>query len=99
MAAQRYHFKSKVWLWQGGKAAWHFISMSEELSQEIRIVNADRKKGWGSIPVVATIGKTQWRTSVFPYNGSYILPLKAEVRKKEKIAEGAAVTVTLAIGS
>ena len=73
--------------------------MSEELSQEIRIVNADRKKGWGSIPVVATIGKTQWRTSVFPYNGSYLLPLKAEVRKKEKIVEDVTVKVTLDIGA
>jgi hypothetical protein len=99
VTVQRYNFKSKVWLWQGGKAAWHFVSMSEELSQEIRIVNADRKKGWGSIPVVATIGKTQWRTSVFPYNGSYLLPLKAEVRKKEKIVEDVTVKVTLDIGA
>lgn len=45
--------------------------------------------GWGSLPVMATIGKTSWKTSIFPdkKSESYLLPLKAEVRKKEKIYE------------
>ena len=101
MTSQSYSFKSKVWLYEGPQASWHFITLSEEQSDEIRVVNADRKKGWGSIPVKASIGKTTWRTSIFPYKkvSAYILPLKADVRKNEKIKEGSTVSVTLEIGA
>ena len=37
-----------------------------------------------------------WRTSVFPQkSGGYILPVKAEVRRKVGIAAGDEVTITL----
>lgn len=54
-------------------------------------------RGWGSVPVTATIGGTTWRTSIFPDKkaGSFVLPLKAEVRTAEGIDEGATVEVRL----
>jgi hypothetical protein len=54
-------------------------------------------RGWGSVPVVATIGGTTWKTSIFPDKkaGSFVLPLKAEVRKAEGIEEGQAVELRL----
>jgi len=35
------------------------------------------------------IGKTSWMTSIFPdkKSTSYLLPIKAEIRKKEQIKE------------
>ena len=49
----------------------------------------------------ATIGKTSWKTSVFPdsKSGSYVLAVKAEVRKAEKIKVGDAVPVTIVVKS
>ena len=46
--------------------------------------------------VEATISDVAWRTSVFPQKaGGYILPVKAEVRRRAGIAAGDDVTVEL----
>ena len=46
--------------------------------------------------VEATIGGVSWRTSVFPQkSGGYILPVKADVRRRAGIAAGDEVTVEL----
>jgi hypothetical protein len=49
--------------------------------------------------VRATIGTTRWKTSIFPHReiGGWLLPLKAEVRKREGIEEGSQIDVSLAI--
>jgi hypothetical protein len=49
------------------------------------------------IPVVANIGDTQWKTSLFSKNGGYIVPLKDSVRKAEALDEGAEVTIRLQV--
>jgi len=94
----RLTLESKVLLYPGA-AGWHFITVGEEPSREIRkSQDGSPRKGWGSIPVLVTLGKTQWKTSVFPNSdGTYLLPLKAEVRRKEKVAEGDMVALELEI--
>jgi len=47
-----------------GQAAWYFLALSPELSDEIRA--RTEHVGFGSVRVQATIGVTTWRTSVFP---------------------------------
>jgi hypothetical protein len=49
------------------------------------------------IPVHARIGKTEWKTSMFPKDGHYIVPIKASVRNAEKLEEGDKVTVRLEV--
>jgi hypothetical protein len=49
------------------------------------------------IPVAARIGGTEWTTSLFPKDGSYIVPLKAWVRKAEGVELGDTITVSLAV--
>lgn len=98
MLQESISFKSEVWLWSGGKAAWHFVTLPKENAAQVKFFVGERKtKGWGSVPVKATIGNTSWQTSIFPdkKRGSYILPLKAEVRKKEKISQGKEAEITL----
>jgi hypothetical protein len=53
--------------------------------------------GWGMIPVTVRIGKTEWKTSLFPKDGRYIVPLKDSVRKPENLDEGDKVTVRLEV--
>jgi hypothetical protein len=67
-------------------AGWHFTGIPKKESEEIKKESVV-KAGFGSIPVEVTVGKTKWKTSIFPdkRSGTYLLPLKAEVRKKEKI--------------
>ncbi len=86
MRAPTYKMHAKVWVYPG-MAGWHFVTLPKKQSDNIKKVFGDMKRGWGSLPVMATIGKTTWKTSIFPdkKRGAYLLPIKAEVRKKEKI--------------
>ena len=77
-------------------AAWHFITVPKKESEEIKLQNGPRR-GWGSVRVQTTIGKTSWKTSIFPDKkaGAYLLPVKADVRKREKLTAGQKVGVLL----
>jgi hypothetical protein len=96
-----YTFDSKIWLWEGA-AAWHFAPVDPDVSAEIKKSQEGKQRiGWGSIPVTATIGETSWKTSIFPdkKSGCYLLPLKADVRKKEGITAGEVIPVTIEIAA
>jgi Domain of unknown function (DUF1905) len=97
-----FSFVGKCWLWHGGKAAWHFITLPEDKSEEIKYFNEnmhEKRRGWGAVRVQATIGNTSWETSIFPSSElkAYILPVKADVRKNEKITVGNDVKISLQI--
>lgn len=81
--------RSEVLLYPG-MAGWHFLTVPKKESEEIKKNFGAKKRGWGSLPVEVTIGKTSWKTSIFPErkSGTYLLPLKADVRKKENIYSG-----------
>jgi len=49
------------------------------------------------IPVTAQIGGTGWKTSLFPKDGRYLVPVKAGVRKSEGLEVGDTVKVRLAV--
>lgn len=44
--------------------------------------------GWGVIQVMVQIGDTGWRTSLWPKDGRYVVPLKDQVRMAEGIELG-----------
>ncbi len=87
MKPPAYHIRAKVWLYSG-KAAWHFITLPKKKSSDIKRKFGLMKRGWGSLPVVVTVGTTTWKTSIFPDSkrGAYLLPLKSEVRNKERLS-------------
>jgi hypothetical protein len=95
-------FTAECWLWQSTATAWHFITVPQDKSEEIKFFDEnlhEKRRGWGAVRVLATIGNTSWETSIFPSakQEAYILPIKAEVRKKEKILVGNDVKVKLKI--
>ncbi len=90
-------FSAPLWLWQAPEAtAWHFITLPLDVAGQIKFF-VSKRRGFGSVRVKATIGKTTWKTSVFPdkKTGSFFLPVKAEVRKKENLVLGKDATITL----
>lgn len=93
-----YTMKAKVWLYQG-IAAWHFVTLPKKQSRDIKKMFGVLAGGWGSLPVVVTVGKTSWKTSIFPDKkaGAYLLPVKADVRKGEKISSGDMITFSIKI--
>lgn len=94
---------SHIWLWKPADATrstgWHFLTIEGRTAAEIRFAALGRTGGFGSIRVAARIGDTRWSTSIFPQreSGGFILPIKAEVRKREGIGEGDEVTVELSV--
>ncbi len=97
--AKRYRVQSKVVLWPGEQGAWHFAHVDKKQSEALKVKYKGLKKGFGSIPVEVTLGKTKWKTSIFPdsRSGTYLLPLKAKVRSAEGVQEGDTITFTLDI--
>ncbi len=95
----KYIFKSEIWLYPTETAAWHFVTVPKKESEDIKKKFGVPRRGWGSVPVLVTIGKTTWRTSVFPdkHSGTYILPIKSAVREKEKLRVGRKMSVRLQI--
>jgi len=94
-----YHFTAKLWIYSG-KGAWHFLTLPKDAAEGIRFFSGGAK-GFMPVAVTAVLGQTTWKTSVFPdsKSGSYLLAVKAEVRKREKLVAGDACTVALTLRS
>lgn len=54
--------------------------------------------GWGVIPVLGKIGKTEFSTALIPKDGLYYVPIKNAVRFAEKLEVGAEVSVSISVG-
>lgn len=91
-------FTATVWLWKAD-SAWHFISLPIDVADDLEELSQGLTRGFGSVPVEVGSGAVAWRTSVFPdkKSGTYILPLKKQVRQELDIAEGSRITVSLRV--
>ena len=91
-------FSGAIWYW-AGPAPWYFVTVPEAQSRELLAAARFVTYGWGMIPVRARIGRTEWKTSLFPKDGLYVVPVKAVVRKAEGLEEGDEVAVSLDLQS
>jgi hypothetical protein len=92
-------FKAKVWM-QESTGAWHFVTLPDELSKRIRTLTTGLRKPFGSFHVVARTGGTSWETSLFAdaKRNAFLLPVKADVRRKERIKPGDMIEVPVSFG-
>ena len=91
-----FQFKSKLWIYDG-PAAWHFITVPKKISAHIKTM-ALTQRGFGSVKVQVTIGRSVWSTSIFPDKSKhYLLPIKSQVRKTELLKTGQLIKVGLKI--
>ena len=83
-----------------GPGGWHFVTLPAEVAGELDTVFAPAKRGFGSLRVSATVGGVAWETSVFPdkQTASYVLPVKAAVRRRAGLEAGDTVALTLLVG-
>lgn len=89
-------FTAEVFEWRG-PAPFYWVLLPVDAADYVRAQAAEATYGWGAIPVLARIGATEWETSLLPRSGSYALPLRKDVRRKENIGNGAAVAVALTV--
>ncbi len=90
-------FDGEIWYWRG-PSPFFFVTVPAEQSSDLKEISRAVTYGWGMIPVQARIGNTTWKTSLFPKDGLFIVPLKAIVREVEGLEEGDTVTVQLEVG-
>lgn len=92
----KYSFSAKVWKYRG-HAGWYFATLPKALSKKIRSKHAISEEGWGRLKTTATIGKSKWKTSIWfdTKADGYLLPIKATVRKKEKIETNSLIEAQL----
>jgi hypothetical protein len=92
----RFQFDTELWQ-HNGPAAWYFLTVPTDIAEEITELTAGDRRGFGSIRVTATAGRTTWDTSIFPDSASksYVLPVKRQVRDREALDAGQSVHVAL----
>lgn len=89
-------FSGKIWFWKG-PSPFFFVTIPAEQSHDLKAISKIVTYGWGVIPVHVRVGKTEFTTSLFPKDELYIVPIKASVRKAEKLEEGDTVTIRLEV--
>jgi hypothetical protein len=89
-------FSGEVWYWRG-PAPFHFVTVPEAESAQLKAASSLVTYGWGMVPVEVEIGSTRWTTSLWPKDGGYVVPLKDLVRRAEGIEVGDDVTVRIGV--
>lgn len=91
-------FKGAIIEWRG-PSPFYFVPVPDVPSKRIKAMAAQLTYGWGVIPVLGKIGKTQFSTALIPKDGLYYLPIKNAVRFAEKLEVGVEVSVSISVGS
>lgn len=87
-----FEFSAELWRYPG-KAAWYFVTLPHDVADDIDEITGDTRRGFGSVRVEVTVGRTTWRTSIFPdkRSESFLLPMKKAVRDAERLDDGSPV--------
>lgn len=89
-------FESEVIYWRG-PSPFFYAPLPADQAAEIRRLARAVTYGWGMIPVDATVGGVAFYTALFPKDETYLLPLKAAVRRKADITAGDVVAVEMTL--
>lgn len=89
-------FAGEVIAWRG-PAPYMFVAIPSADVAAVRAAARRASYGWGVVPVAARIGGVDFRTSLFPRDGGYLLPLKVAVRREAGIALGDKVGVEMRV--
>ena len=82
--------------WQGDRGTYHLVTIAGgtaeaiAMHERLRRLEFGARRGFGSVKVMARVGGTQWKTSVFPQRQKteWILLVSKKVMRAENLAEG-----------
>ena len=94
----KYSFSAKIWK-HNGTGGWHFVSLPNHISKEIREHLQWQEEGWGRMKSTAKIKNSEWKTAIWfdKKHNTYLLPIKSEVRKKNSLKENDQIEVTISL--
>ena len=101
--------------WRGDGATYHLVMISPKQAEPIAThalmqrLEFGKRRGFGSVKVIAEIGETRWKTSVFPQKipanegaggeakqeKQWMLLVSKKVMRAEDLAEGYPVSLAL----
>ena len=90
-------FQGAMIEWRG-PSPFYFVPVPEVQSRKIKAIAAQLTYGWGVIPVLGKIGKTEFSTALIPKGGLYYLPIKNALRFAEELEVGSEVSVSITLG-
>jgi hypothetical protein len=91
-----FRFETRVIYWRG-PSPFFFAPMPPDRAEALRRVAKAVTYGWGMVPVEARIGAAAFTTSLFPKDETYLLPLKAAVRRQADVTAGDLVVVDMTL--
>lgn len=89
-------FEGPIFYWRG-PSPFLFVAVPEDLSRDLKAISTSVTYGWGVIPVQVRIGATEWKTSLFPKDGRYLVPIRVSVQRAEKLEVGDRVFLRLEV--
>jgi len=89
-------FTAELFEWRG-PAPFYWLTLPPAASVYVREEAALATYGWGAIPVRVRVGGTEWETSLLPRDGAYVLPVKKDVRVRERLSDGDTVAVEMSV--
>lgn len=93
-----YRFDADIQTGIFNNSTYYWLLLPTKTAKAITQMQSGKKRlGWGSVRIMALIGDSNWRTSLFPNHGTYLLLLNAKIRKAEKIIEGSRIRVNVTL--
>jgi hypothetical protein len=93
--------EGEIFYWRG-PAPWHFVAVPPAQAAEIHAVAGAVTYGWGMIPASVHLDRdgatTTWTTSLWPKDGTFIVPIKKAVQDRHELDVGDVLTLRLDIG-
>ncbi|MBX7493940.1 DUF1905 domain-containing protein [Qipengyuania sp. 1NDW9] len=89
--------------WQGDRGTYHLVTITGEAAEAVAAhallqrLEFGKQRGFGSVKVMASVGRTIWKTSVFPQRekSGWVLLVSKKVMRAEDLAEGDPVELEL----
>ena len=89
--------------WQGDRGTYHLVTITGDAAEAIAAhalmhrLEFGTQRGFGSVKVMASVGRTTWKTSVFPQRekSEWVLLVSKIVMRAEDLAEGDPVELEL----
>ena len=91
--------KAQIWKWPSNMG-WFFVTLEKNLSNQIRSVYVR-----GFVPIIASVGKTNWNTSLFPHitnkkvskQVEYLICINKKVMKAENLFIGDIIKIKIVL--
>jgi len=92
----RFEFETTVISWRG-PAPYVYAPIPPDVAAEIKGLARLVTYGWGMVPVEVSIGPVVFRTSLFPKDGTYLLPLKVDARRRANITVDDVIRLSMTV--